>query len=433
MRKLRIPNPILVTNERTYFDQDYSSGNTAIVVSSFTFAVNDIIIAGNVGEKKTEQTYISSLTPPTQFGITPAYNFDHVKGTTIYRSDYDYMSIEGQPQNGIFSLIQQVLIQWDKPETLFLHTVGDDTWNYRFRFYNSKLNVYSEYSPTIPGSGFTRQQVGQLVLNVRKKIRDVNRIRYSDQDIIYQLQDAQNEVITLIPKLWFLYVDTWETATLTGFGNVTNFGTGIPSVQNTTKYSLASWSDIHHIDKIRYYYNNGGAFLLWDLQPLPAVDFDRFLYNQNRIKNDIILSCKILPPDANSNQGYFEVDPVNLTNNVGYFYPVYWRKPITLVNMGTVSDFPYPEILEDYAAWKFHTFMGNDTDAKIYKDLFYGPSSETVDQSISGIKMLQTYNNSLGKASGYGKNLWNYRGKRGTGNFFGKGIVSRDFYKENYL
>lgn len=261
----------------------------------------------------------------------------------------------------------------------------------------------------------------------------MNRTRFSDADIIDLLSDGQNDACSMIPKLWFLKVDTWETAQINGTGPLLNIGNGMVSSAGQTVYTFNQWPNLKFVDKIKYYYNLNGAFLLWDLQPLADVDFDRFLYNQVRIKNDVILSCKILPPIiGTSPQGSFEVDPMPL-NGGGIFYPVYWRNPTPIVDIDDAIDFPFPQILEDYAAWRLHDMMGNTDEAQKYEALYYGPSSETADQKLTGIKLLQSYDNQVRHAIGYGKNLVNYRSRRGTGNFFGKGIISRDFYKEQYF
>jgi hypothetical protein len=111
-------------------------------------------------------------------------------------------------------------------------------------------------------------------------------------------------------------------------------------------------------------------------------------------------------------------------NGGGVFYPIYWRNPDPIVNIGDTIDFPFPQMLEDYAAWRLHDFMGNSEEAAKYEALYYGPSSEGPDQKLTGIKLLQAYNNQVRRTIGYGRQLWNYRGRRGTGNFFGKGILS---------
>ena len=173
---------------------------------------------------------------------------------------------------------------------------------------------------------------------------------------------------------------------------------------------------------------------MWDLQPLADVDFDRYLYNQNRFKTDIVLQFKVTVDDRTATQGHgiIILDPMPLLGGA-YLYPRYWKKPKQLVQITDTTDFIFPQILEDYAAWRLHEWMGNDEEANKYMDLYYGPASVTPDQKLTGIKLLQKDNNLIRRTNGYGRKLWNYRGKRGAGNFFGQGLVNRDFVKEQFL
>jgi len=432
-RRLTIPNPFLANNEKTYLSQDYNAGEGVAVISSYTFGQNDIVVAGNVGEKISESQPVASLTPPFSINLSNPFNFNHAKGTLLYKTPWDQISIEGQPSSGGWQVLNTIPIQWDKFSTIYMHTAGDDTWSYRFRFFNSILTIYSNYSHTQTGAGFARNMVGRMLLNVRKKIRDPNRVRYADADIIDLFNDGQFDTCAIVPKLWFLYVDTWETASPTTFGPLNSIGNGMVALPDTTRYALNQWPDLDSLDKIRYYYNNTGSFLLYDLQPLAYTDFDRFMFNQNRIKSDIVLSFKIVPPDGASAQGYFEVDPVNLGGEIGTFFPVYWRKPHTLSDIMDITDFPFPAMIEDYAAWKLHDWSGNTEEAAKYKDLYYGPSDETPIQTATGIKLLTMYNNKIRRANAPGRQLWNWRGSQSRNNFFGDGVINRDFIRENYL
>lgn len=434
MRKLSLANPSLVNNEKTYLDADYVAANlnATVLLSSYTFNINDIIVIGNPGEKITEGNLIQGVTAPNGFTLSSAPHFSHIKGTTVYRADWDTFSIEGysgSTQN--WQVIKSLPVQWDKMQSLWIHTAGDDTWSYRYRLYNSVLNVYSEYSPTLTGQGFSRLQVGQMILNVRKKVRDVNRQRFTDPDIISLFNDAQNDATTLVPKLWFLLVDTWESCTRDANGNVLSIGNGLQTSPNVDKYSLAKWPDIDFIDKIKYFYSGvqAGQSLLWDLDPQADVDFDRYLFNQNRMKTDIVVAFKITQ-DATVG-GVIILDPMPL-NGGGILFPRYWKKPKQLVEITDTTDFIFPQILEDYAAWRLHDMMGNDEDAEKYMKLYNGPSSETSNEALTGIKLLTKDNNLIRRANGYGRKLWNYRGKRGSHNFFGGGVVNRDFMKENF-
>lgn len=430
MRKLTLANPSLVNNEKTYLDADYISGTDALLISSFTFAANDLVVVGTPGEKLAEGAQIQTVVSNKEATLLNALNFNHLKGTTMYRADWDTFSIEGfAGANQNWQVIKTLPIQWDKLQTLWIHVGGDDTWSYRFRLYNSVLNVYSEYSPTLTGAGFSRLQVGQMILNVRKKIRDVNRQRFSDPDIIALFNDAQNDATTLVPKLWFLLVDTWESAQIDPNGAMINPGLGLQTQALVAKYSMSQWSDIDFLDKIKYYYTTptGGQYLLWDLQPLADIDFDRFLYNQNRFKTDITLSFKLTQDPTLGSA--IVLDPMPLQGGA-YLFPRYWKKPKQLAEITDATDFIFPAILEDFAAWRLHDMMGNDQEAKDYQDLYYGPSSESVNQALTGIKLLQRDNNLIRRANGYGRKLWNYRGRRGPGNFFGNGLINHDFIKE---
>lgn len=431
-RQLRIPNPTLQNSEKTYFDADYTSGTSLVVISSFTFATNNIVVAGNIGDKTTEASVVNNLTVPLGITIAPAFNFDHIKGTVLYKSVWDKMSIEGKQGSGAWQSLTNMPIQWDKMASLYIHSSGDDSWSYRFRLYNSVLNIYSDYSHTQTGAGFSRNQVGQMILNVRRKIRDPNARRFSDTDIMALMQDANATINAEIPKLWYLKVDTWETAIVDPTGNIINPGVGLPTVTNQTRYALNTWSDIDTVASIKYYYTKTGSNLLYELQFMPPNDFDPYLYNQNRPKSDTLFSYKLLPPDNASIVGYFEVNPIPLLSGVGMFYPVYWKKPTVLSDIMTTTECPFPEILEDYCAWKLHTYMGNDSDATTYKHLFYGPASTGPSQHITGIKMLQEYNNRLARANSRGRNLWNWRGRKDRMGFGGM-MVNHDFLKEAYM
>lgn len=421
MRRIRIPNPNLRASERTFLDADYSSGTSLTVLNNLGFSTNDYAITGEVGEEKTESQSVSSISTSTTITISSSYNFSHNKGTSVYRSEWNQVSIESKTGTGNWGVLILKNIEWDSLETLYIDNTGDDTVSYRFRFYSPTRNIYSEYSPTITGAGFTRYQVGAMIINVRRKLRDPNPNRFSDSEIIQRLQDGQKDIEMLQQELWFLKVDTFEASN------------GITATVSTSKYSLASYTDLNYLSKIRYRYSTGNITLLWDLEPSPENEFDRYTYNQARPADDNIRRFKILPPDASSAQGYFSIYPIVRTAGVGTFFPVYYRTMTVLDDISDVTDLPFPEILEDYAAWRLHDLIGNQDQANHYRDLYYGPSDASSDQRVTGIAMLEQYNKNKKQVLGYGRQLWRFRGQRGRNNFFGSGITTRDFIKENYM
>lgn len=260
-----------------------------------------------------------------------------------------------------------------------------------------------------------------MVVNVRRKIRDPNRQRYNDSDIIALLQQGQTDIQLRIPKLWFLKVDTFET------------GIGIPAIGGTDVYSLNSYTDFIYLNKIRYKFVNGASTIVYDLFPTPENEFDRYTQLQNQPTDDNLTRVKLLPPTTSNLQGSFKVFPMVKNSNVGTFYPVYYRKFSVLNDVSDSTDLPFPEILEDYAAYRLHQLMGNKIQSDIYKKLYSGPNNGSPEEPLTGIALLEVHNKNVANVStGYGKQLWRYTGRRGRGNFVGRGI-NRDYIRENYM
>lgn len=419
LRRIRIPNPKLSEGERTYLDADYTSGTSLTVLSTLNIEDNDIAVVGNVGDELTEQEDVTAISGSTTITLSAALDFDHNKGTPIYVSEWDQVDIERNDGSG-FSRIILIDIQWDKLETIYTDTNGTSTATYRFRFYNSAAQVSSEYSPTISGGGFDRNQVGAMVLNVRKKIRDPNREKISDSYIIQLLGDAQTTISGVRHDWWFLKVDTFELAT------------PIAAVASQRRYDLDAYSNFNYLHRIRYHFQPSTNNLLYDLRPKPDEEFDRFMQDRDATNNDNVIYYKQSPPDTNSDIGYFVVYPVPATAT-GNFYPIYFKKMNTLDDISDETNIPFPEVLEDYASWILHDELGNKEEADRYRRRFFGtPVRGILKQEITGLGLLQTYQKNRNMPTNHPRTLWRYRGRGQARNYYGEGLVGSDYYKENY-
>ena len=420
MRKINIPDPRLIHSERTFFDADYSTGTSITVKNSIGFNLNDIAVAGEIGEEQSEAKQVLTTVPPTTVTIASSFDFSHNKGTALYKTVWNQVSIERQPDQGSWEEVQLLDINWSNGETLFFDPSGNGSYNYRFRFFNAFTGLYSEYSPTIDGEGFSRKQAGRMIINARKKVRDPNTDRFEDEDILILLQDGHSEIELNIPKLYFLKVNTFEQ------------GTGIQAIGGVYKYSMNQYSNLNYVSKVQYVYNNGTVTQKWDLIPLDEAEYDGITVNQNRPADDYLRKYKILEPDDNSEIGYIEVYPTALTGS-GTIHFIYYRKFTELTNISIETELPFPQILEDYAAWKMHLILGNTDEAAKYESLFYGPDGSSNSQHLTGIALLNKYNTARKKAIGYGRNLIKFRGQRGVNSFWGNGTGTHDYQKENFM
>ena len=422
--RLRIPNPKLSTSELTQLDADYSSGTSLTVLSNLGFAAQDIAVVGESGDDLTEQKDVSSVSGNATIVVSGTLKFSHQKQTPIYRSSWNQVSIEREVA-GVWSVVVTTDIQWDKLETLYIDTIGSDAYNYRFRFYNSISAVYSPYSPTMAGSGTTANQVGRMVVNVRRKVRDPNRARVSDERIVQLLGEGQNVISGVRHDWWFLKVDTYELSKR-------SLGSGIATVGNQSYYDLDTYTDFNYLDRIRYNYSVNSTNQLYDLTPRPDEDFDRFEQITQTTNNNNVLYYKLAPPDSGSTVGYFVVFPIP-SDTTGTFYPIYYKNMNTLNDISDTTNIPYPEILEDYAAWRIHMDLKNENEAKLFKNLFFGNTARGFqNEQLTGIALLTMNQNSKTKTMNQPRSIWKFKGRRGNINSFGGGLSS-DYEKENFM
>lgn len=425
MRRVRITNPVLNKNYKTFVNSDYSSGTSVTVLSNNSFAANDLLIFGEPTEELTELKQLSSVTGVATFTLASALNFSHQKGTVIYKSLWDKVSIEGRSSSaGVFAELSSIAIQWDNQqnETVYYHSAGDDNWQYRFRFQNSVTSTNSEYSPTLAGTGFTAGQVGYMIRSIRKIVQDIERRIVSDDEIIRMLNRAQDIVYARNPKYWFLLVDTYKQQT------------GIAATASTGVYSLATYTTYGHLDSIRYHYSSGSNSRLYHLIKKGDKEFDAIISDLNRGDDDWVRCYKLLPADSSSDNGYFQVDPEPKNNSVGRFYPNYYERMARLDSVDDETQVPISEILEDFVISMIEQIKGNETKSKIYRDLFYGPEDDAKNKKqLTGLALLDSLDAQQKRAVGQPRQIWNFRGQRAMQNYYGNPRLNRDQLKEYYM
>lgn len=418
MREIRIQNPNLDSTYKTFLASDYSSGTTATVINNSSFAANDIGVFGEPIEELTESKKIDSISGSTTLTLASALNFAHAKGTSIYKTLWDFVSIEGRSSSaGTFAELTQSGIQWDNKnnETLYFHSSGDDNWEYRYRFYNSVTATYSEYSPTLTGAGFTRKMVGYMIRQVRLKTNDLERKIVSDDDLIRVFTEAQDIIYSHNPAYWFLLVDTYKA------------GTGIAAVAATNVYSLASYTTFGHLDTVRYLYNSGGTNSLYHIKRKSEVEFDYIASDLNQTSDDYARIYKLLPADSSSANGYIQIYPKTKNSSVGTLYPNYYEKMTDLDSVDDLTQVPLPEILESYGIAYVEKVRGNEAKAKIYESKLV---SDNPDMVPAHLLLLDKLDKQQKSSQGQPKQLVRFRGQKAVSRLYGTPYFSRDYLRE---
>jgi hypothetical protein len=422
-RRIRIPYPDLQKSQRTYLTADYTSGTTVQVTNNEGFETNKILVAGEPGHEKCEAKGISSLVNKTAFTIaSPGFRLTHNSGDVMYMSEYDAVEISYNIGSGWVVLQSALAIQWDQLETIYVHTGATDAYSYRFRFYNTVSGNYSEYSGTLSGIGYTVQQIGYQLQQVRLTIGDPDKKIVTDQEIIGFFNEAKSIIRAKRNDWWF-----WKREDL---GTIT-------TIAAINKYSLdAISSRIDYIADIRYRYVQSASFdQTYHLEHFPDVVFDELVRDNLRKNDDQVTSYNIMPPDSSSISGYIRCNPTPLTTAYGSFYVRYYLNEADYTSVTDTTYIPIPSLLKNFAISQCERIKGNETKAKLYERLFFGPPDAGKDRDdLMGIALLEQMQNGKGKPLKQPRQMKKFYGRKGVHRLFGeRTLLNTDDVRERYF
>lgn len=380
------------------------------------------MVAGEIGEELTENRQISTLSGNETININSAFRFSHPKDAPLYKVHWDFISIEGRSSSaGSFAELTEIGIQWDHKDSIYYHSDGTSTWEYRFRFRNSSLLTYSEYSPTVTGTGYDRNSLGYMLRQIRKIIQDKERKLVSDDEIIRFINQAQDIIQGVRPDWWFLRNTNSSTTTTAG----------------TNQYALPSGVGVRGtVDTILYNFDDGTTNELYQLKFVPRIEFDylaRDQRNDDTIRDDYVKDYTIEEGDSTSEVGYYRVWPIPKTTDRGTFTVRYFEEMTDLDDVADETQVPIPALLEDYAIAMIEKIRGREEIAKVYEDRFWGPAGKVQDRrSLTGIALLEQLNSKQKRPQGQPRSLKTFNGRRALHRLFGNVVVDRDQLHEDF-
>lgn len=427
MRKLTIDNPVL-SEYLTDISTDYSSGISLYVRNNNSFQANDLIVVGNPGEEQAEQKKIDNISGNNILTLASSLKFAHNKTTNVYKSLWDFISIEGRSSSsGSWSVISSSPIQWDssKNKTTYFHSDGGDSWEYRFRFNNSITGTYSEYSPTLSGAGFSKYQMGYIITRARRVAGDIEGRILTTDELLRSATSAKNTIRAKNSRLWFWKVDGYQSNKF------------ISATAGNNVYSLDSIDDLGVVNYIEYRYTSNGVDQKYILRKKDDAEFLSLTGDLTRSNDDRISIFRLLPPDENSEKGYFEVDKKIANNNVGIFYISYYKEEADYNSVDDRTYITMPEILEDYLIADIYAAKGNEAMAKKYSEKFSGPDNRKKTLALSeltGIALLIELDKQYQQTQNNPRSLFKFRGQNAVNRLYGnRSIQNMDQNRENYF
>ena len=405
MIKLKISNPNLSGEEKTFLTSDYSSGTSLSVRNSDSFTVNWFVVVGEPGQERTELKRTTALPTATSITILSALSFSHPKSTPVYRSHYDQVSLERKPSAGSYAEVSgsPFNIGWDNDDnkTFIAVSAGESTDTYRWRFKNSVSAEYTAYSDELAGTGVARTQVGHVINLVRKNPITKN---VDDETLLTYASDFQELVYDEVPKAWWFQKK----------------GTAVSTAASDYDYPITSnWSDFLSMKFVLYRYISGDIDETYPLTYSPLNEFYNYKADANQSTDDVAHWWTILPPDSNSADGYIGLHPTPKTDDC-YIIPVYQYEISALDSFGDTLVIPYQKGYVDYILYRIFDDIKNDPDkANIY--------NTRVARDINALK--KRARRQLGQPE-----LFRWRGQRGWSKMYGDNAKADwQLSKENYF
>lgn len=194
--ELFIEFPNILSNEKTFFDADEASGQTALSANGVNFAVDQYVVLGQPGAEKTEIVKLHNSTTPTSTTITTgATVFAHNRGDRITFIPYNQIIVERSTDAGLnFTPLTAVDIRPDSRETYIQRTSDASTDVYRARFYNSTSSLYSAYSDQATASGYADNTVHAIKMRALDDLGEVKNNLITDSFLNQTLWKARREL-----------------------------------------------------------------------------------------------------------------------------------------------------------------------------------------------------------------------------------------------
>ena len=405
--KVIVENLTLLQNPiKTYLTTDLASGSASATVKNITgFAVNQVLILGELGNEGTELIYTHASTAPTGSTITFNQNttFPHSSGTPIYVIDFDKVEISNAVTSTSTKVVlNTIFLQVDSQNTIYDDTIGSSGY-YFARFYNTLTSIYTPYSDAIPTGGYPINSARQIIDNALGMINKQTSELLTDTFCFNEINNCQMEVLREYKRWSFMQVFDYSLGQiLTGQWKVAVPANLDDQFTNKSIYNfrIGTQTNLQYVDKQKWneivsgvaHTTLANAVNVSDatITLTDASDFDQNggsiyaganIYQYTSITSNVATLTAVSTTTNNAGDDAFQGAsfgyPQYWTTFGGYlwFYPVlatafnmqegnldYYIKPIPIVNDSDSVVLPDPNVVIFYLAWKMLLRINNGVD-----------------------------------------------------------------------
>lgn len=347
---LTLLNPETDDLEKSYLANPYSAGVTSIEIkNNDRYVANDRIMIGEMGQEKTEIVTVSSVNANGTTVVIGATVFDHAANAPVFKLRFDQAKFyrSTTTEDGPYTLIATEPLDVDNAnlETLYDDVTGLASYFYKMSVYHSISAVESAYSDIIGGTGWRREQVGNIVDEILQEVSDPQEQNITRGELLGYFNDVNDELLTNVSKPYdFLHTRTTLSRTagrnyidfpVDANGKQTMFAfdrmdynftdtTTDPDTDNTDTIKVISPEELRNT----YTNNNATATEESDAKPVA------------------------MALDTSVNKFRFSHPAETSLGNVFYLY--YWKYFNTIDSEGDIIETPTPRIYKLYCKGMYY-------------------------------------------------------------------------------
>lgn len=193
-------NPSTDNLEKSYLSSSYAAGVTEIKVrNADNYSADDRILIGEQGSEQAEIVTVSTVDADQKTLTIDATLFPHSASVPVFVLRYDQIKFYRSTStiDGSYDSLATVNIDVDNQDkkTRYEDSTGLPAYFYKISFYHSESTVESSLSDPIPGSGYTRKQVGTIVADFLTEIGDSEQEYMNVPQIISLMNEVNDDLI----------------------------------------------------------------------------------------------------------------------------------------------------------------------------------------------------------------------------------------------
>lgn len=336
--------------EKSYLSNPYSAAVTAIgVKNNNRFAANDRIMIGEMGQEKTEIVTVSSVNANGNDMVIGATLFSHSADDPIYKLPFDQVKYyrSTTTSTGTYTVISTQALDVDNAEltTSYDDTAGTAAYFYKFTFYNSISAVESAFSDVIGGSGWRREQVGNIIDEILQEVSDNNEQHVTRQELLGYFNDVNDDLQVSVSRP-YEFLHTRTTLTRTAARNYIDFPTDANGKQTMWMF-----------DRMDYNFTDGTTTPVTDnTSTIPVKPMEEFrnTYVDNTVSATTETDALPLAMTLDTAVSRFRFNSPFLTTTGNVFYLYYWKYFTVIDSEGDVIETPTPRIYKLYCKVMFY-------------------------------------------------------------------------------